>query len=341
MIDFLLPPSLALAIGVMSCIIIGLVSGAGPLAVISAIWQGAWGTGEAALTSITKITPLLMTALSVTVAYQARLLNIGCEGQLTVGALVGASFAIYTKSLPGPLIMVLSLMVSAVSGGLWALPAIWLRQKRGVHEVISTLLLNYLAIYLVDYLVMGPLGDGTTLGRTPEVPSEAVLPTIVQSGIHKVTVAPFLAVLTSVGMQIWLSKTVWGFELRAVGSNKEAARAAGIDVEVWQRRIFIVSGALAGLAGGLEIFTVHHRFYRAFSPGYGFDGITAAFLAGCIPGLLWATSALLAGLRSADKWLQLTVGISPSAIQIIQAVLLLCVASKDAWGFFRIGKRRL
>ncbi len=148
MIDFLLPALLALAIGMLSCIVIGLISAAGPLAVISAIWQGAWGTEQAALTSITKITPLLMTALAVSVAYQARLLNIGCEGQLTVGALAGASFAIYFKSLPGPLIMVLSVMVSAIAGGLWAFPAIWLRQKRGVHEVISTLLLNYLAIYL-------------------------------------------------------------------------------------------------------------------------------------------------------------------------------------------------
>ena len=130
----------------------------------------------------------------------------------------------------------------------------------------------------------------------------------------------------SLAAQIWLSKTFWGYEVTAAGSNAAAARAAGIAVDRWQRRMFVLSGALAGLAGALEVLAVHHRFYRAFSPGYGFDGITTAFLVQTVPGWLWLSSLLLAGLRAADKWLQLVVGISPNSILVIQAVLLLSVA---------------
>ncbi len=319
----LLPP---LAVGVFICVFLALLSGAQPFDIIITIWNGAWGSWNSALTTLTKVTPLLLTGLAVALAYQANLLNIGCEGQLTLGALSAASFAVLAAPLPGLVLAPLALLVGAVAGGLWALPPIWLRQRRGVHEVISTLLLNYLAIYLADYLVLGPLGDGTAMGRTPEIPAEAAFSPLFQFGAQSVSVAPLAALVLSFTAQIWLSKTFWGYEVMATGSNIAAARAAGIAVDRWQRRIFVLSGALAGLAGAFEVLAVHHRFYRAFSPGYGFDGITAAFLVKTVPGWLWLSSLLLAGLRAADKWLQLVVGISPNTILVIQAVLLLAVA---------------
>jgi general nucleoside transport system permease protein len=319
----LLPP---LAMGVLCCIVLSLLSGAQPLDVIVTIWNGAWGSKASAATTLTKVTPLLLTGLAVTLAYQGNLLNIGCEGQLTLGALSAASFAVVASALPWPVLMPLTLLVGALAGGLWALPPVLLRQKRGVHEVITTLLLNYLAIYLADYLVLGPLGDGTAMGRTPEIPSEAILSPLVQFGVQGITAAPFIALFLCFAAQVWISRTVWGYEVMATGSNIIAARSAGIDVDSWQRRIFMLSGALAGLAGAFEVVAVHHRFYRAFSPGYGFDGITAAFLVNAAPGWLWLSSLLLASLRAADKWLQLMIGISPNTILVIQAVLLLCVA---------------
>jgi simple sugar transport system permease protein len=315
-----------LLVGVLCCVVLGLLSGVGPFDVLTALWKGAWGSKSSAAASLAKVTPLLLTGLAVALAYQTRLLNIGCEGQLTLGALAAASFAVLAAPLPGPILVLLSLLVGASAGGLWALPPVWLRQRRGVHEVISTLLLNYLAIYLADYLVLGPLGDGTAMGRTPPIPTAAALSPLLQFGTQGVTVAPLVALILSLSAQLWLSKTCWGFELTATGSNMMAAKAAGIAVDRWQRRIFVLSGALAGLAGALEVLAVHHRFYRAFSPGYGFDGITAAFLVNAAPGWLWLSSLLLAGLRAADKWLQLVVGISPNTILVIQAVLLLSVA---------------
>lgn len=318
----------ALAVGFLFCILLALAMGLAPLELVGAIFSGSWGTRDAIATTLTKTSPLLLTGLAVSLAYQTRLLNIGCEGQLTLGALASASFAVFAHSLPEILLLPLTTLVGALAGGLWAYPAIWLRQRRGVHEVISTLLMNYVAIYLADYLVRGPLGDGSAMGRTPQIPPQAAWPAWLKLGSLGVSAAPFAALALSLIAQLWLNRTMWGFEVKATGYNATAAEAAAIDVRAWQIRMFTLSGAVAGLAGALEVLAVHHRFYSAFSPGYGFDGITASFLVDTVPGWLWLSALLLSSLRAADKWLQLAVGISPNAILVIQAVLLLAVACK-------------
>jgi simple sugar transport system permease protein len=236
--------------------------------------------------------------------------------------------------LPAFSLLPLTLIAGALSGAVWAYPAVLLRRRRGVNEVISTLLLNYIAIYLCSYLVSGPLGDGTAMGRTPPIPSGAELSPIFQKGSLYFTLAPFIALLFSFTAYLWLTKTVWGFELRSVGINPEAALNAGIAASKWQVRIFVLSGALAGLAGAFEVCAVHHRFYRSFSPGYGFDGLTAAFLVNGSPEWLWLSSLFMASLRSADKWLQIGLNVSPNFILVVQAVLLLSVACQ---GRIRLG----
>lgn len=323
----------ALVAGILICIALALAAGAGPLDLAETIWTGAWGSTEAVVNTLSKMTPLMLTALAVTLAYRAGLLNIGCEGQLTLGALISATVARVASPLPPFLLLPLALACGAAAGGIWAWPAARLRQRRGVHEVISTLLLNYVAIYFCSYLVSGPLGDGTSMGRTPPIPAGAVMPSIFQSGSLDLTPAPLIALLLSFIAFFWLSKTVWGFEARSVGANFEAAVNAGIDASKWQMRMFILSGALAGLAGAFEISAVHHRFYRSFSPGYGFDGLTAAFLADSSPGWLWLSTLFLASLRSADKWLQIGLNLSPNFILVAQAVLLLSVAARN--GIYR------
>lgn len=328
----------ALCAGSFLCFALSCAAGVKPLDLAAALWEGAWGSPDAAATSLAKTTPLLLNGLAVALAYQVRLLNIGCEGQLTLGALAAAGFANIASFLPPFLLLPLTVLAGAAAGALWALPPLWLRQRRGVHEVISTLLLNYAAIYLAEYLVLGPLGDGTAMGRTPEIPAGAAWGTLWHFGTQGITAAPVIALAAAVLAQAWLSGTVWGYEVRATGSNPEAARAAGISVEAWQMRLFLLSGAVAGLAGALEIVAVHHRFYRAFSPGYGFDGITAAFLVNTVPAWLPLSGLLLAGLRAADKWLQMALGVSPSVILVIQAVLLLSVACREGFQAILRGK---
>jgi simple sugar transport system permease protein len=315
-------------VGVLVIAVIGLMHGAGPWDLPAAIWTGAWGTPEAAMATLGKMSPLLLTGLAVALAYRMGLLNIGCEGQLVLGALAAAVTGGCCSGLPAGLGFLLPLMAGAVLGGVWAFPAVWLRQRKGVHEVLSTLLLNTIAVFLAEYLVLGPLGDGTALGRTPVIAPQAVWPSLGAGAAAGITAAPVVALLICWGAQIWLSRSVGGYEVTASGSNASAAELAGIPVASLQRCIFLLSGALAGLAGALEVAAVHHRFYRAFSPGYGFDGITAAFLVGGSPGWLWLSGLILASLRAADKWLQLALGISPGAIWIVQAVLLLTVACR-------------
>lgn len=316
----------ALALGILFCVVLALFLGVGSLDLISAIWTGAWGGSTAAATTLSKLTPLLLTGLSVSIAYQAGLLNIGGEGQLTLGALSAACFAISASRLPALLLMPLTVMVGALTGALWALPAIWLRQKRNIHEVVSTLLLNYVAIYLADYLVRGPLGDGSGMARTAEIPGASIWTAWWEIGTPGLTAAPVVALALACILHIWLFRTCWGYEVIACRNNPFAARSAGISVTRWQVRTFVLSGALAGLAGALEVVATHHRFYAAFSPGYGFDGITVAFLVNNVPGWTWLSAILIASLRSADKWLQLALGISPNTILVLQAALLIAVA---------------
>jgi simple sugar transport system permease protein len=319
-------PILAVAVGLS--MIIGFIHGVQPFDLPAAIWTGAWGTPEAGAATLSKLTPLLLTGLAVALAYRLRLLNIGCEGQLVTGALAAAVLGAKCGHWPPFLALGFPLIAGAAVGGIWAFPAVWLRQSRGVHEVLTSLLLNYVAVFLVEYLVMGPLGDGTGMGRTVPVAPEAVWRPLGIGGFRELGAAPLLAVGLCFLVQIWLSRTVTGYEATVSGSNETAARVAGIRVERYQRIVFCLSGALAGLAGALEVVSVHHRFYRAFSPGYGFDGITAAFLVNGCPGWLWLSGLVLASLRSADKWLQLALGISPGTLWVIQAVLLLTVTCK-------------
>ena len=322
----------ALLVGMLVCMGLALAAGAGPLDLLQTIWMGAWGSPEEAVNTLSKMTPLLLTGLAVALAYRAGLLNIGGEGQLTLGALAGASVAHGASSLPAVILLPLTLACGALAGGIWAYPAIVLRQRRGVHEVISTLLLNHVAIYLCSYFVSGPLGDGSSMGRSPAIPAAAEMPEILHSGSLALTAAPLLALALCFAAWFWLVKTVWGFETRASGANLEAAINAGIAASRWQTRIFILSGALAGFAGAVEICAVHHRFYRSFSPGYGFDGLTAAFLVNGSPEWLWLSALFLASLRAADKWLQIGLNLSPNFILVAQAVLLLSVACQGRIG---------
>lgn len=331
----LIPAALA---GVALCVLMALASGVGALDILSAIWAGAWGSPGSAGATMTKMTPLVLNGLAVALAYRVNLLNIGCEGQLTLGALAAATVVQAAGPLPSWLLPPLGLAMGAAVGGLWAYPAIFLKRRRDVHEAITTLLLNYLAVYLAEYLVLGPLGDGTAMGRTPEIPMAARLQPILQAGGIGITAAPFGVLLLGFAVQVWLSRTVWGFELSMTGANMPAAVASGIEARKWQGRLFVLSGALAGLAGAFEVMTVHHRFYRAFSPGYGFDGIAAAFLVNCVPGMVWLSATLIASLRAADKWLQLALGISPNVILVIEAGLLLAVTCHA--GFRFVGWKR-
>jgi simple sugar transport system permease protein len=272
---------------------------------------------------------LILTGLSVAVAFSVGLFNIGAEGQLIWGALatavVGANL-----DLPAPLLIPAALGAGALAGALWALVPALLKVARGVHEVISTILLNWIAIHLVHgWLVAGPLAAATgnanisIAGTRPILPA-AHLPRLLSEG--RLNVGLPLALLCALAVWALFEKARIGFEWRAVGASPEAARASGIAAGRRICEAMLLSGALAGLAGGLIILGTEHRYPGVFRTGYGFDGIAVALV-----GSSTAPGAVLAGIffgavRAGATRLQL-VGIHPSFAELIQGLAVLLVAA--------------
>jgi general nucleoside transport system permease protein len=296
------------------------VAGFGDL--LSGAFGGAGPLGETAIKSAV----LILTGLSVAVAFTVGLFNIGAEGQLIWGGLAAA--VVGQADFPGA--MLCSLAAAALAGALWGLLAGWLKVRRGIHEVISTILLNWIAIHLVHgWLVPGPLGaagSGATVsvaGTSPIV-AAATLPRFFRGSRFDLGFP--LALLAAGATWLLLTRTWRGFEWRATGANREAARASGIPAE---RRIcegMALSGALAGLGGALLILGTEHKYPGVFRTGYGFDGIAVALVGSGTAFGTTAAAVVFGALRAGATRLQL-VGIHPSFAELTQGFAVLLVAA--------------
>jgi ABC-type uncharacterized transport system permease subunit len=327
-----LVPVVAVALALAVCFIAILLTGKDAVGGYLRLLDGAVG-GRAALgETAVKTAVLTCTGLSVGVAYSVGLFNIGAEGQFIAGAL-GAAVAGLVPGLPPPLHLVLALVAAAACGALPALLAAWLKARRGVHEVISTIMLNWTVIYLVqDWLVVGPLRTPSASAEvsaagTPEIFPSAFLPRLLEGS--RLDLGFPLAVLLAVGAWVLLRRTVVGYELRAVGHNAEAARTAGITVA---RRLYLamgLAGALAGIGGALLILGTEHRFPGVFRTGYGFDGIAVALIGSGHPLGVLLSAGFFGALRAGATRLQL-VGIHTTFAELIQGAAVLFVAGRVA-----------
>lgn len=285
--------------------------------------------GEAA----TKAALLTLTGLSVAVAFRVGLFNIGAQGQLVVGAIAAAVIGAHV-SLPAPLHVTAALLAAAVAGSAWALIATALKLWRGVHEVISTIMLNWVAVSLVEnWLVVGPLratasGTNSLSGTTQILPS-AELPRIMADA-SRLNLGFFLAIALALLVALLMQRTRTGYEARAVGLAPKAAEAAGIPVS---RRIFeamAVSGALAGLAGGVLILGTELKYPATLASPYGFDGIAIALIGQSHPLGALASALVFGALRAGGTHMQL-YGVHKSFPELIQGLALLLVAAKLFW----------
>jgi general nucleoside transport system permease protein len=285
--------------------------------------------GEAAI----KAALLLLTGLSVTVAFKVGLFNIGAQGQMLVGALA-AAVAGAQLQLPAVLHVPVAVLAACVAGGLWALIAAGLKLARGVHEVISTIMLNWVAVSLVDnWLSVGPLraGAGTNLSitGTAEIAASAQLPRLL-GDISRLHLGFPLALAVALAIWVWLSRLRSGFETRAVGLGSEAARAAGIPVVRRTAQAMGLAGALAGMAGAVLVLGTEYRYPGGLGAPYGFDGIAISLIGGNHP-LGVALSALFFGaLRAGGTRMQL-LGVHKSYPELIQGLALLFVAGRLVW----------
>jgi ABC-type uncharacterized transport system permease subunit len=293
----------------------------------SAVLLRPWGE------SATKAALLTLTGLSVAVAFRVGLFNIGAQGQLIVGALAAAVVGAGVE-LPAAVHVPLCLLAAALAGGLYALGPAVLKLRRGVHEVISTIMLNWVAVSLVEnWLVPGPLraqvGGGNSVAGTAQIHETAELPRLV-GDVSRLNAGILLALAAAVVLWLWLSRFVGGYEWRAVGLSPEAARASGIEVgkAVW--RAMLVSGALAGLAGAVLVLGTEQRYPATLGAPYGFDGIAMALIGQGHPLGVLATSLLFGGLRAGGTRMQL-FGVHKSFPELIQGLALLLVAARLLW----------
>ncbi len=271
------------------------------------------------------MTLLLLTGLSVGIALQAGLFNIGAAGQLLMGALVAAWIG--TQSgIPPSLHLPLTLLAGALAGALWALLPALLKVWRGAHEVITTIMFNYIALYLTHWLVVDylkdPAGDAP---QTAPVLTSAQLPPL-----GSFTTTSWGLVMTiAMALLLWalLYRTVWGYETRATGANRDASDAAGVPT---RRRIIeamLLSGALAGLAGVVEVCGSQYRFFEGFPSEYGFDGIAVALMGANHPAWTVLTAFVLGALHNGTYNLHVVTGAPKEIAIIVQAVLILYVAA--------------
>jgi ABC-type uncharacterized transport system permease subunit len=270
-------------------------------------------------------TPLLLTGLSVAIAFKAGLFNIGAEGQLYIGSMIATILGIYTF-LPPSIHPLICLAAAAIGGAAWAFLPGLLKAYRGAHEVVTTMMLTYVAVLVTEWLVTFPLKEpGTPYPQTSLVQNTAMLLNLIGS--------PFLhagfivAIICAIAVWFFLNKTVSGFEIRAVGSNLYAAEAAGINSKYMMVLALTLSGALAGLAGGGEILGYYHRFINGWSAGLGFDGITVAVLGLNNPFGVILAALFFGFLKAGAVVMDSVAGVPREMVIIIQGLVVLFVAA--------------
>lgn len=305
-------------------------TGYGPIAAYGAMLSGAFGSVEGWASVAGRAIPLLLLALGFAVAFRAGLFNIGGEGQFMVGGLAAAALGAWGRGLPAALLIPLLLVGGATAGGLWAALAGWMKARRNVHEVVSTIMLNYIAFYLGAYLInvqYGPLRNPqSAAAQSLPLPDAGVLPTLVpRADLHA---GAFLALLMVPLMAWFMRRSVWGYEVRAVGSGPVAARTYGISEGRVLARAMAISGALAGLAGALELMGVFsHTYTEGFSAGRGFDSITVALMGAGNPAGILVASLFLGALRIGASEMETVTGVPATLGLILQGILIMAVST--------------
>ncbi len=370
LLNFLLPLAAVLAALVVGGFILWL-QGVSPLEAYKAMFLGAFGSKNGIADTLVKSVPLMLVGLGIAIAFRGGVINIGAEGQLIMGALLVTYFGVtFGESLPGWLGIILLLLAGAFMGGVWGAIPGWLKAQLDVNEILSTIMMNAIAIQIGYFLLRGPMIDPAELAAGTNIPHSARLPKDLDMArftdiakalgftkrakelglegyvaqLYGVMVEPtrlhiglLFAILMAILVYIFLWRTTIGYKIRAVGLNRHAARYAGIPVGRTMVLSMTLSGAFAGLAGAVEILGLHHRMFEptAVSAGYGFTGIVAALLGGLHPLGIIPSSILFGGLLVGGDKMQRVMQVPQVLITAILGLIVLFVVSTDYF------KRRL
>ncbi len=277
--------------------------------------------------SLVQSTPYIFAGLALALGFRVGLFNIGAEGQLFIGAATTVTAALFLKGLPAIIHIPLALLAGFVGGGLWGFIPGWLKAATGGHEVINTIMMNYIAFRLSEFLLRGPLKNPD--GFTPvsaQIPDSAKLFRFFENPI-RFHVGFFIALLVAYLVYLLLFKTTWGYSLRTVGANPRAAKYAGMSIVKSTVIAMFISGGLAGLAGANEVLGVNHNLALAFSSGYGFDAIALALLGKSHPMGVVLSGIMFGFLRNGAIQMQVSAGIPIDIISVLQAAILAFIAA--------------
>jgi ABC-type uncharacterized transport system permease subunit len=307
-----------------------LAAGYDPAQALSALWAGAFGSWYA-FTSATLVraVPLIIIGLGIALGFRAGAFNIGAEGQFYAGAIAATWIGLHVGSLPALLAVPLAAAAAALAGAAWVALPVVLQLRYGVIEVISTLVLNFVAESLVSLVVQGPLQESQGIyPQSDPIALSARLPVLPGTRLHA---GILVALAGAMGLWYLFRRTLWGFRLRAVGLG---ARAAEVSGQIDARRVAAVallgSGATAGLAGGVEVAGISYALFQNLSPGYGFTAIAVALLARLHPVGVVATGVLFGALEAGAGAMQRDANVPAVAVYVVEAVVILVVVLAEA-----------
>ena len=366
-------------VAVVAALLVGAISllllGADPIEAYKAMFSGAFANKNGLADTLVKATPLLLVGLGIVIAFRASVINIGAEGQLIVGALLSTYLAVELgETWPSYLVILICLVMGALAGAIWAgIPGV-LKAYLNVNEILSTIMMNSIAIQVGFFLLRGPMIDPAELAAGTNIPHSARIPKIVDlprftdiakslgftesakklemtgfsAEIYGLLVEPtrfhigfIFAIIMAVVVYILLWRTTIGYRIRAVGLNPHAARYAGINVPGYMILSMSLSGAFAGLAGAVEIVGLHHRMFEplAVSAGYGFSGIVVALFGKLHPLGAIPSAMLFGGLLVGGDKMQRAVQVPQVLITALMGVIILFVVSSDIWSRRRASRR--
>jgi general nucleoside transport system permease protein len=324
LIKIIVPVVSVLCSFLVGAILIACIGG-NPFEAYNYLLRGAFGTKANFGETIVKSVPLIFTGLAATFAYKCGVFNLGAEGQFVMGAVTSIWIATTVKGISGAGLVILSLVLGAIAGGIWgAIPGI-LKITRGLNEMIVSIMLNYIAVLFMGYLYSNPLREGSV----PQTAAVSEKLTRIISGT-RVHTGIIIAVVIALGIYYFLFFTATGFKLRAVGLNQTASRFNGFPVNKLMLISFIVSGAIAGLGGSVELHGTQFRLMSGFGTGYGFDGVAIALIGQLNPIGTVVVAYLFAILRTGATTMQVGSGMPTSVIDIIQALIIVFAVAGSA-----------
>ncbi|ADD68911.1 inner-membrane translocator [Denitrovibrio acetiphilus DSM 12809] len=320
-------PFVSVLLALATAGIIMLFAGVNPLEAYAGMLQESVGSFYGLSETLVKATPLILTGLGVSLAFRMQIWNIGAEGQLMMGA-VGAAWVALYSGISGYAILPVMFFTAAVFGGLWAGVAGFLKAKFRVNEIIVTLLMNYIAISIVSFLIYGPWKDpkGFNFPLTPQFAEFARLGSIFNTRLHYGFIMALVLVLV---MYIFMEKTIWGYEIRVIGNNPNAAKYAGIKIDRSIIGVLFLSGALAGVAGFSEVAGIQFRLQEGISSGYGYTAIIVAWLAGRSALGVLLVSIIMSIILVGGDSLQILMGLPVAFVNLFQGLILFFILASD------------